>query len=204
MQYRFYIRMDGTTYGPYSTEEIMNLNVPDDTEVMEESVQGWYLAKDYPFTDLLAAEKGYHIDDDGTLRKINIPGAHTQTTSSTTTQQQPSITSSTSTSSDESPKFGWNWGAFFFNWLWGVFNGVYWPLVLILLSALSSVLPWVSFITLGACIYLGINGSEQAWNGKSWDSAREFNRVQKGWSKAVLWTFVISIGLGVIIGIAGS
>lgn len=196
--------MDGTTYGPYTTKEVMDLNVPDDTEIMEESIKEWHLAKDYPFEELIAAEKGYLIGDDGAVRRINFPSTQTQTTTSSTTQSQNISSSSSSTSSDEYPKLGWNWGAFFFNWLWGVFNGVYWPLALILVSAFTSVVPWLGIITFGACIYLGITGSEQSWDNKNWGSAREFNRVQKGWAEAVLWVFIISFVIGIIIGIAES
>ena len=38
----------------------------------------------------------------------------------------------------EQPKLGWNWGAFMFNWIWGVGNRCYLPLL--------SLVPFVGFI----------------------------------------------------------
>lgn len=34
----------------------------------------------------------------------------------------------------EQPKLGWNWGAFMFNWIWGVGNRCYLPLLSLYLS----------------------------------------------------------------------
>ena len=66
---------------------------------------------------------------------------------------------------------GWNWGAFFFNWIWGLFNGVYWPLVLF-------IIPFIPVVgqlgTLIICIFLGAKGNEWAWKAKSWSSVEEF------------------------------
>lgn len=79
---------------------------------------------------------------------------------------------------------GWNWGAFFFGWIWGVFNGVYWPLALIV----TSFIPYVGvLISLGGRIALGINGSEWAWKAIQWSSVDEFKRIQRKWALAVLW-----------------
>ena len=89
---------------------------------------------------------------------------------------------------------GWNWGAFFFNWLWGVCNGVYWPLILLI--------PYVGWsISLFVMIALGLKGNEWAWKAKSWSSVAEFKRVQHKWAVAALWIFIVSIVLLFIIGI---
>lgn len=62
MPYKFYIKMDEQIYGPYSLQEYHDLNVPDDTEVLEESVGQWCQASEYPtYEELRAREMGYLI-----------------------------------------------------------------------------------------------------------------------------------------------
>ena len=117
MKFNFYIRMDNTIFGPYTTKEIIEMDIPDDTEVMEESEKEWGLAKHFPFTDYLAAEKGFIIEDDGSVKKIPSSPQPINPNS------QPEPISRTT--NEVAPNLGWNWGAFFFNWLWGIFNGVY-------------------------------------------------------------------------------
>ena len=53
----------------------------------------------------------------------------------------------------EQPKLGWNWGAFMFNWIWGVGNRCYLPLL--------SLVPFVGFIWAFVC---GACGNK--WHGK--------------------------------------
>jgi hypothetical protein len=195
MKFNFYIRMDNTIFGPYSTQEIIEMDIPGDIEVMEESEKEWELAKHFPFTDYLAAEKGFVIEDDGSVKKIPSPPQ-------TSTNPQPGPFSQTTT--DESPKLGWNWGAFFFNWLWGIFNGVYWPLLMLIPSGLSYLYPAASIISFIMCIVLGIYGNEMAWSNKYWRNAKEFNETQHKWSIAVLWVIGASFGLGIILGLIES
>lgn len=195
MKFNFYIRMDNTIFGPYSTQEIIEMDVPGDTEVMEESEKEWGLAKHFPFTDYLAAEKGFVIEDDGSVKKIP-----SQSHTSTNTQPEPD----SQTTTCESPKLGWNWGAFFFNWLWGIFNGVYWPLLIMIPSGLSYRYPAAGIISFIMCVILGIYGNEMAWANKYWRNAKEFNETQHKWSVAVLWVIGASLGLGIILGLIES
>ena len=96
---------------------------------------------------------------------------------------------------------GWNWGAFVFNSLWGLFNGVYWPIVVNIIVAIPTFclvnevfIAMGQFINLIVCIILGIKGNELSWNSsKKWKSVEEFKRVQKKWSKAVLWWLIIAV-----------
>lgn len=98
--------------------------------------------------------------------------------------------SSASTSASSKPVSGWNWGAFYFGWLWGVFNGVYWPLI--------ELIPIVGQLaSLVVRIILGINGNRWAWENKVWTNAEHFNRVQHQWAIAALIFFLIGV-LGVI------
>ena len=198
MEYKFYVQMDGETYGPYSAKEIKELPLLDDTLVTEESMNGrWLQACEFDFDDIVKKEFASRINDDGTINRYpqdkpqdhTIPQQHAHQQSSSVTGGVP----------DEIKK--WNWGAFWFNWLWGVFNGVYWPLALIVVNILIPDIGGI--IALGGSIALGIKGSEWAWKAKSWSSVEEFKRVQHKWAVAILWMLGILFGLGILIGLAG-
>ena len=202
MEYKFYVKMDGETYGPYSAKEIRDLQLMDDILVTEESMNEWLPAGRFDFDDMVKKELGASVNEDGT---INRPRYDTpmNPVRPVTPPQQPVQTQYTSTYTDSVPVEikNWNWGAFFFNWIWGVCNGVYWPLVLIIVNFIPYVGPLIS---LGICIALGINGSEWAWKAKTWSSVAEFKRVQHKWAIAILWVLGISFGLGILLGIAAS
>lgn len=97
----------------------------------------------------------------------------------------------------------WNWGAFFFNWLWGVCNGVYWPLAVLVLTFIFQIVlfPLGSIISLGLSVYLGIKGTELSWDAKTWDSFDSFKKTQHKWAVAVVWVCAITIVLSFIIGL---
>lgn len=84
----------------------------------------------------------------------------------------------------------WNWGAFFCSWLWGVFNGVYWPLFIILVAAI----PYIGQVcSLCLCVYLGLNGSKMAWRSGKYHSFESFLKAQRNWAiGGVIW-FIITI-----------
>ncbi len=82
----------------------------------------------------------------------------------------------------------WNWGAFFFGWLWAVCNGIYWPLIVII-----PYIGWVAALIIN--IILGVKGNEWAWNAKQWNSFDHFLSTQKKWTMAALYVFVGSIAL---------
>jgi hypothetical protein len=184
--------MDNTIFGPYTTKEIIEMDIPGDTEVMEESEKEWGLAKHFPFTDYLAAEKGFIIEDDGSVKKI-------PSSQSVNSNSQPEPISRTT--SEVAPNLGWNWGAFFFNWLWGIFNGVYWPLLMLIPAGLSYRYPAASIVSFIMCVILGIYGNEMAWSNKYWRNATEFNETQRKWSIAVLWVIGASFAFGIILGL---
>lgn len=200
MDYKFYIRMDGETYGPYSAKEIKELQLMDDILVTEESMSEWLPAGRFDFDDMVNKELGVFVNEDDT---INSPRYNTPINSvrSSEQTQQPIHSQYSSTCSREIPSEikSWNWGAFFFNWIWGICNGVYWPLLLILINFI----PYIGqLISLGVCIVLGINGSEWAWKAKSWSSVAEFKRVQHNWAIAILWVLGISFIIGFLSGLA--
>ena len=87
----------------------------------------------------------------------------------------------------------WNWGAFWFGWLWGVCNGVYWPLI--------TLIPYIGQIAaLIICFILGANGSRYAWDNFN-GTATEFDAKQASWAKAAGICFIITIILSFIAGI---
>lgn len=97
-----------------------------------------------------------------------------------------------------------NWGAFGFGWIWGIFNSVY-NKHLILFSIIVCVL-WIFgilrslgdlpiignpiriFIIFGPLIYFGIKGNEWAWSTQKWKDIIDFKKAQKKWA---LWTIIL-------------
>jgi hypothetical protein len=83
---------------------------------------------------------------------------------------------------------GLNWGAFFWNWIWAIFNnaGIVWILVSFF------------FTPIGA-IYLLIKGNEIAWQNKQWASTDAFKSTQRKWAIAGL----IIVGGGLLLACVG-
>lgn len=216
MKYKFFIRMDGVIYGPYSLQEYHDLDVPGDTEVMEEGVGEWYYASDFPsYEELNARENSYKLMPDGSIEKIkeekispNFVKTRTLTNSKKTSDSLQNQNRGTSNPSmyvptgrtmvvdgqSDKPNEGWNWGAFVFNWLWGIFNGMFWPLIIIPIAIIPRIGVPLSF---GICILLGIKGNEWAWRARAWDCAEHFNNVQHRWAVAagiyclIVFVFII-------------
>jgi hypothetical protein len=68
---------------------------------------------------------------------------------------------------------GWNWGAFFLNWIWGLGNSTY--------IALLMFVPVVNFIM---PFVLGAKGSEWAWRNQAWRDVEHFKKTQRNWGLA--------------------
>lgn len=206
MPYKFYIKMDEQIYGPYSLQEYHDLNVPDDTEVLEESVGQWCQASDYPtYEELRAREMGYLISHDGEVERVRDESqlADTEEIPAEEVIEEPYIPQhqfsdkakyqdSYSNNTYSSPNTGWNWGAFIFNWLWAIFNGIYWPLIIIPVSFI----PYIGgFVSLTLCVVLDFKGNIWAWNAKTWDNAEHFNNVQHRWSVAAGIYVLVLVGV---------
>lgn len=84
----------------------------------------------------------------------------------------------------------WCWGGFTFGWLWGVFNRVYWPLIIFIpfLGQVAALI--IAFI-------LGANGNRYAWD-KFDESPARFEQKQHRWNVAAFIVWGISI-LGTLI-----
>ena len=81
---------------------------------------------------------------------------------------------------------GWNWGAFFFGWLWGVFNHTY--------ISLLQIIP-VPFMGLVMAIVLGVKGNEWAWRNGHWIDVQAFKARQRKWAWAALICFLAGVAL---------
>ena len=92
---------------------------------------------------------------------------------------------------------GWNWGAFFFDWIWGVFNGAYATLWIFLVM-------WLPFGGSLWAIVCGTKGNEWAWRGKQWESVQHFKDVQRKWAIAALVCFLVLAAFVVLMIIVGA
>lgn len=95
----------------------------------------------------------------------------------------------------------WSWGAFVLSWIWGIFNGCWWMLLIkigvVFLTVLSAFIPFAPFFmsAVDFCIsvFFGIKGTEWAWNNRSWSSISDFNRTQDTWNKVGLILFILGL-----------
>jgi len=85
---------------------------------------------------------------------------------------------------------GWNWGAFFFNWIWGIGNNSYLPFLIFI--------PFAFLIVPFVC---GAKGNSWAWKNKKWDSIDQFKSNQRKWAIAgviaipALITFTVCLAI---------
>jgi len=78
------------------------------------------------------------------------------------------------------PVKGWNWGAFFLNFIWAIGNRT-WIGLLTLVPVVGLIMP----------IVLGFKGNEWAWRNKRWKSVGHFKRTQRRWAiSGVLLAFL--------------
>lgn len=90
---------------------------------------------------------------------------------------------------------GWNWGAFFLNWIWGLSNSTY-----------IALLMFVPFVNLIMPFVLGAKGNEWAWRNGYWRDVAHFKKVQRNWAIAALISIVATIAVAWLIfsGVSGT
>ena len=77
---------------------------------------------------------------------------------------------------------GWNWGAFWLTWIWGIRNRTW--------IAFLDLIPYVGFVM---PFILGAKGNKWAWRNQKWDSIEQFKKSQHRWAKWGLIIFIIVI-----------
>lgn len=82
---------------------------------------------------------------------------------------------------NEDPTKGWNWGAFFLTWIWGLGNRTW--------IALLALIPFVNFIMM---VVLGLKGNQWAWEKGQWRDETHFRKVQRNW--AIAGTLLFAVG----------
>ena len=91
----------------------------------------------------------------------------------------------------------WNWAAFLYPQVWGLFSGVPFATLLFAVAFLPSTAKFL--ILLGASLFLGFKGNELAWRGKKWRSVEHFNSFQQQWTS---WSIKLTAGIIAILIIA--
>jgi hypothetical protein len=74
---------------------------------------------------------------------------------------------------------GWNWGAFFLNWVWGLAHNT-WIALLMFVPGVNIIMPFV----------LGAKGNAWAWANNDWRDVEHFKRTQRIWARVGVATFV--------------
>jgi len=101
----------------------------------------------------------------------------------------------------------WNWGAFYFGWIWGVFNKVYVSLVQLVISILSFavtvmgmgiIAPIFWLINIGISIWLGVKGSKMAWDNGAFRNLEHFRSSRHNWNVAAAIVFAVGVLLLII------
>lgn len=90
-----------------------------------------------------------------------------------------------------------NWGAFFFTFIWLFWYGQIAMGVIALLSIFLEFIPFGGIVQLALCIFFGIKGNEWAWQAKHYDSFDNFHEVQRKWATVGVVLLVISVLLAI-------
>ncbi len=98
-----------------------------------------------------------------------------------------------------------NWGAFFFNWIWAVCHGIWWPILInvgvgiILILEVPILTIIANIASLSFWIWFGFAANALAWKKKHWKSTVECMNSEKKWNKASIWFLVILLVFAVIL-----
>lgn len=106
---------------------------------------------------------------------------------------------------------GWNWGGFFFTWIWGIGNRSWLAVLFGITSAAFAFVAdeykadsWISLsFTIITSAVIGIQGNQWAWQNKKWADVDHFKKVQRRWAVWGLVTFVIFFTLGIMMVMLG-
>lgn len=87
---------------------------------------------------------------------------------------------------------GWNWGAFYFSWIWCMAHGM--PLIGVGIL-LGSCIPGLGIV---AMIVLGLQGNKLGWLNRRFESVDQYVTVQRIWAKWALGFFIFSLVISII------
>ncbi len=82
---------------------------------------------------------------------------------------------------------GWNWGAFFLSWIWGIGHRT-WISLLAFIPFANIVMPFV----------LGAKGNEWAWQNRPFASVEQFKQTQRAWTIWGAVMFGVSLLLAIL------
>lgn len=96
----------------------------------------------------------------------------------------------------------WSWGAFYFNWIWGMLNGCWWMLLINIAAGLLCGI--IGVISLKGAIYsliifiiipiiYGIKGTQWAWEYGKIKNVHDFEITQSVWNKLGLFLFILQM-----------
>lgn len=91
---------------------------------------------------------------------------------------------------------GFNWGAFLFNFIWGLKYKKF----ALLLTPIFSCIPYGFILSIVMCIWAGIKGNQWAWEEVQYKDEKDFHNAQQAWVKA----WAVCAGIVCIIGIIAS
>ena len=165
---KYYVKINEVEQGPYSAKEMRNMHLGDNVLVRVEGEHTWKPAGLYNFERLMAQEL---MRESRQSEHRNVEDLSEAAVAVETRR--------------------WNWGACLLPALWGAFNGVWWPLIILPLHS-------IPIVRLVVMIVMGVNGGRKAWERKEWQGVKHYMSVQHNWAIAGVVVFVLR--LFVIIG----
>ena len=77
---------------------------------------------------------------------------------------------------------GWNWGAFMFNFIWGIGNKTYLPLLCL-----------IPIFNIFWIFVVGFKGNTWAWQKGNYSDVETFKAVQATWNRAGIFQFALVV-----------
>lgn len=190
---KFYYKTENLIEGPYSAKEMMTRNLPLETMVSEQTIDGgkWKQLCEIDIERLSTEEP------EESKPIVVVAVNHNEK------YNDEKITF------DENEKLPdcfdkWNWGAFGISPIWGLFHGIIWPFGIAIAVGIvvaiannpvtSSAVSSIAVIIIIISLYLGANGNRLAWHEMQEPrDADHFDRKQKVWNKIGIICLIVGI-----------